>query len=126
MQSHVGTPPTNAAAQREMLKRRLASRANPAATLAVDMFVELAVSGLAPIYVRAASGELSLHDTATRRIDVTYLFDSVDTAIDLLSNGGDVMAAFMEERFRSTGHIAFTYVMLGMFANPSLPAEPPP
>ncbi len=111
---------------REHLKRRLEASANPTATLAVDMFVELAVSGLEPLYVRAASGELSLLDRATHRIDVTYLFDSVDTALDLLSNGGDVMQAFMEERFRATGHIAFTYVLLGMFANPSLPSEPPP
>ncbi|MCR9279128.1 MAG: hypothetical protein NXH85_14260 [Pseudomonadaceae bacterium] len=126
MHSNVTSSSVDADSERRALKQRLASRANPAATLAVDMFVELAVSGLAPIYVRAASGELSLHDTASHRIDVTYLFDSVDTAVDLLSNGGDVMTAFMEERFRSTGHIAFTYVLLGMFANPSLPAEPPP
>lgn len=126
MKPNVATPSIDSAAQREALKRRLAARANPAATMAVDMFVELAVSGLAPIYVRAASGELSLHDTATHRIDVTYLFDSVETAVDLLSDGGDVMKAFMEERFRSTGHIAFTYVILGLFANPSLPPEPPP
>lgn len=108
---------------------RLRGASNPAAAVAVDMTIELVVPNQSPTFVHAGDGRIEVADSPTweeREVDVRYLFSDQATALELLVEGGDVMTAFMEERFRATGHIAFTYVLLGLFRNPSLPSEPPP
>lgn len=62
---------------------------------------------------------------STLRVDVTFFFDSAETALAVLSGREDPIGAFLEGRFRSDGHLPLAFVLLGLF-RPSADTPPPP
>ena len=62
---------------------------------------------------------------ATRSADVTFVFDSAETALAILTGAEDPMVAFMDGRFRSDGHLPLAFVLLGLF-RPGADDTPPP
>ena len=57
--------------------------------------------------------------------DVTFFFDTADTALAVLTGADDPVAAFMDGRFRSDGHLLLAFVLLGLFT-PGAGMTPPP
>ena len=57
--------------------------------------------------------------------DVTFVFDSAETALAILSGTEDPIAAFLDGRFRSDGHLPLAFVLLGLF-RPGADVTPPP
>ena len=57
--------------------------------------------------------------------DVTFVFDSAETALAILSGREDPIAAFLDGRFRSDGHLPLAFVLLGLF-RPGADTTPPP
>ena len=47
--------------------------------------------------------------------DVTFVFDSAETALAILSGTENPIAAFMDGRFRADGHLPLAFVLLGLF-----------
>ena len=61
----------------------------------------------------------------TLTADVTFVFDSAETALAVLTGKEDPIAAFLEGRFRSDGHLQLAFVLLGLF-RPGAEIAPPP
>ncbi len=57
--------------------------------------------------------------------DVTFVFDSAETALAVLTGKEDPTAAFLDGRFRSDGHLPLAFVLLGLFHPDTDPAPPP-
>ena len=47
--------------------------------------------------------------------DVTFTFDSADTAFGLLLGDANPLDAFLAGRFRTDGHLPLVFVVLGLF-----------
>lgn len=58
------------------------------------------------------------------KADVTFVFDSAETALAVLTGNEDPIAAFLDGRFRSDGHLPLAFVLLGLF-RPGADTEPP-
>lgn len=92
---------------------------------AVDAVFALAVDGDPPAKLTTFSvGRGELRFDAAQRPDVTFFFDSADTARALLTGEGDAIAAFMQGRFRADGNLPLAFVLLGLFRD-DYAAEPP-
>lgn len=61
----------------------------------------------------------------TLEADVTFVFDSAETALAILTGREDPIAAFLDGRFRSDGHLPLAFVLLGLF-RPGADTTPPP
>lgn len=61
---------------------------------------------------------------STLKADVTFVFDSAETALAVLTGGEDPIAAFLDGRFRSDGHLPLAFVLLGLF-RPDADTTPP-
>ena len=61
----------------------------------------------------------------TLEADVTFVFDSAATALAILTGREDPIAAFLDGRFRSDGHLPLAFVLLGLF-QPGADTTPPP
>ena len=59
------------------------------------------------------------------KADVTFIFDSEETAVAVLTGREDAIAAFMDGRFRSDGHLPLAFVLLGLFRSDVDPPLPP-
>ena len=62
---------------------------------------------------------------STLKADVTFVFDTAETALAVLTGREDPIAAFLEGRFRSDGHLPLAFVLLGLF-RPGADTTPPP
>ena len=62
---------------------------------------------------------------STLQADVTFVFDSAETALAVLTGREDPMTAFLDGRFRSDGHLPLAFVLLGLF-RPDADLTPPP
>ena len=62
---------------------------------------------------------------STLKADVTFVFDSAETALAVLTGREDPIAAFLDGRFRSDGHLPLAFVLLGLF-RPGAETTPPP
>ena len=92
----------------------LARRFRPPADPNQDAVLALGIDGgrlLTTLTV--AGGELRFAPTTTP--DVTFLFDSEETALGLLGGGADPIAAFMAGRFRADGNLPLVFLLLSLF-----------
>ncbi|MDE0039692.1 MAG: hypothetical protein OXU77_19360 [Gammaproteobacteria bacterium] len=62
---------------------------------------------------------------STLKADVTFVFDSAETALAVLTGKEDPIAAFLDGRFRSDGYLPLAFVLLGLF-RPGAEITPPP
>ena len=108
------------------MESELAKRFSGARAGAVDAVFALAVDGEPPEKLATFSvSEGKLRFDAALRPDVTFSFDSADTALALLRGQGDAIAAFMQGRFRADGNLPLAFVLLGLFRD-DYATEPPP
>ena len=62
---------------------------------------------------------------AALEADATFVFDSPETALGILTGTLDPMRAFMDGAFRADGHLPLAFVLLGLF-RPDAVVTPPP
>ena len=92
----------------------LVRRFRPPADPNQDAVLALGIDrGLLLTTLTVADGELRFVPTATP--DVTFLFDSEETALGLLGGGADPIAAFMAGRFRADGNLPLVFLLLSLF-----------
>ncbi len=101
------------------LRRRLRAVRNPD----VETTMALAVAG-SRLTAFAVTDEGVRFDP-TLRADVTFTFDCAQTAIAVLTGAADPVAAFMDGRFRSDGHLPLVFTVLGLFQHGIDPTPPP-
>lgn len=107
---------------RDELRDTLAQRFDGAALAGQDVRIALAVAGWLPLVCSISEAGLVFDDTVVP--EATFYFDSAQTALALLCGDGDVMEAFMEERFRSDGSLTLVFMLLSVFRG--IPLDVPP
>ncbi len=112
----------NARDAREEFRNTLATRFDGAAIADQDLRIALTVGDWPPLKCSVSGARLDFDDALVP--EATFFFDSPATALDLLCGDGDVMDAFMEERFRSDGGLTWVFVLLSAFRG--VPLEVPP
>lgn len=107
---------------RDQLRDALAERFDGSGLAGHDVRVALAVAGWRPLVCSISDAGLAFDDTVVP--EATFYFDSAQTALALLCGDGDVMEAFMEERFRSDGSLTLVFLLLSVFRG--VPLDVPP
>ena len=105
------------------LSAELAIRFDPDAAQDVDAVVALATNRETLATFSVHAGRLQFAPSSPP--DVTFTFDSTETALGILAGAEDPIAAFLAGRFRSDGHLPLTFVLLGLFRR-DYDAAPPP
>ena len=105
------------------LGAELANRFDPDSALDVDVVVALATNRETLVTFSVHAGRLQFAPSPPP--DVTFTFDSAETAFGILAGDEDPIAAFMAERFRSDGHLPLAFVLLGLFRGDYAVAPPP-
>lgn len=83
----------------------------------------IAVGGTRLTAFAVTDGDVTFDSTL--EADVTFSFDSAETALAILTGTADPVAAFLSGRFRSDGHLPLAFVLLGLF-RPGADTTPPP
>ena len=102
----------------ETIRKRLAEQGGttPAGT---DAVVALRTAGrpgrdLATLVMEGGVVRVSTNPKP-QATDVTFTFDSADTAFGLLLGDANPLDAFLAGRFRTDGHLPLVFVVLGLF-----------
>ena len=114
--------PTPVPDGRDELRDTLTERFDASVLGGHDVRIALAVDGRPPLVCSISEAGLAFDDTVVP--EATFFFDSTQTALALLCGNGDVMEAFMAERFRSDGSITLVFVLLSVFRG--IPLDVPP
>jgi putative sterol carrier protein len=104
------------------LARVLARRFRPEQAVGVDMRLRLA-TGEGDIDMRIESGRLSMGRDAAAA-DVTFIFEDLGTAWQILLGEANAIDAFMHGRFRSDGYLMMAFKLMEIFGSSSLPPTP--
>ena len=107
---------------RNALRDTLAERFDGAALDGHDVRIALAVAGWQPLVCSISPAGVAFDDTLVP--EATFFFDSAQTARSLLCGDGDVMDAFLEERFRSDGSLTLVFMLLSVFRGIRLDVPP--
>ncbi len=107
---------------RDELRKTLAQRFDGSGLAGHDVRIALAVGGWPPLVCSISEAGPAFDDTVVP--EATFFFDSAQTALALLCGDGDVMEAFMEERFRSDGSLTLVFPLLSVFRG--IPLDVPP
>ena len=98
---------------RNRIAQKLEARYCSAAAAGHDIHVAFAVGDEQPLVCRM-TGQGIVFDAGLSP-EVTFYFDSEDTLLSLLGDGGDFVSAFMRGAFRSDGHITLSFMLLMAF-----------
>ena len=92
------------------LARLLERRFRPEQAVGVDMRIE--------------SGQLTVGRDAATAADVTFMFENLGTAWQILLGEANAIDAFMHGRFRSDGYLMMAFKLMEIFGSSSLPPTP--
>ena len=102
----------------ETLRKRLAQHGD-AAPAGVDAVVALQTADRAPQHlaclVMEGGAARVAENPKPEAADVTFTFDSADTARGVLLGDANPLDAFLAGRFRTDGHLPLVFVVLGLF-----------
>lgn len=98
---------------RNRIAQELQARYRSAAAAGYDIHVAFAVGDDQPLVCRMTGQGIEFDAALTP--EVTFYFDSEDTLLSLLGEGGDFTSAFMRGAFRSDGHITLIFMLLMVF-----------
>ena len=105
------------------LEAELKSRVRETGNLGVYVTIALA-AGDTRLAALALDAE-GVRFNAALKADATFVFDSPETALGILTGTLDPMRAFMDGAFRADGNLPLAFVLLGLF-RPGGVAMPPP
>ena len=80
-------------------------------------------TGEGDIDMRIESGQLSVGHDGTGA-DVTFIFENLGTAWQILLGEANAIDAFMHGRFRSDGYLMMAFKLMEIFGSSSLPPTP--
>lgn len=98
---------------RKLLAQELEARYQGAAVAGQDIRVAFAVAHREPLVCHMTATGIVFDSGLTP--EATFYFDSEDTLLSLLGDGGDFISAFMRGAFRSDGHITLVFPLLMAF-----------
>ena len=107
---------------RRRFRDTLATRFDGSGVAGHDVRIALSVGDWPPLVCSIGAAPLVFDDALIP--EATFFFDSPETALGLLCGDGDIMDAFMEERFRSDGSLTLVFLLLSVFRG--VPLEVPP
>ena len=105
------------------LARVLERRFRPEQAVGVDMRLRLS-TGEGDIDMRIESGQLTVGRDAATAADVTFMFENLGTAWQILLGEANAIDAFMHGRFRSDGYLMMAFKLMEIFGSSSLPPTP--
>ena len=106
---------------RNRIAQKLEARYRSAAAAGYDIHVAFAVGDDPPLVCRMTRQGIEFDAALTP--EVTFYFDSQDTLLSLLGEGGDFISAFMRGAFRSDGHITLIFMLLMVFQDTAVSPE---
>jgi len=105
------------------LARLLERRFRPEQAVGVDMLLRLS-TGEGDIDVRIESGRVAIARERDGNADVTFIFEGLGTAWQILLGEANAIDAFMHGRFRSDGYLMMAFKLMEIFGSSSLPPTP--
>lgn len=109
------------------LARELEHRFRPEQAAGVAMRLRLA-TGEGDLFVRIEDTSLTIstqrEDAFDDAPDVTFSFDNLSTAWQILLGEASAIDAFMHGRFRADGYLMVAFRLMEMFGSRSLPPTP--
>ena len=105
------------------LVQLLEQRFRPEQAIGVDMRLRLS-TGEGDIDVRIEAGRLSVGRERSAAADVTFMFENLGTAWQILLGEASAIDAFMHGRFRSDGYLMMAFKLMEIFGSSSLPPTP--
>ena len=103
----------DAPVNRADMEKELQDRFRVGAADGHDVVMAIAARDRAPLTFAVSNNGIVFDDALTA--DVTFTFDSADTAMGIIRGTIDPIGAFMEGRFRSDGHLILAFVMMAVF-----------
>lgn len=104
------------------LARLLERRFRPEQAVGVDMRLRLS-TGEGDIDMHIDSGTLTV-GAPVGAADVTFMFENLATAWQILVGEANAIDAFMHGRFRSDGYLMMAFKLMEIFGSSSLPPTP--
>lgn len=102
----------------EAIRERLAKQSG-AIPAEIDAVVALRTADRAPRHLATLmvqDGVACVVDSPKpEATDVTFTFDTADTALNVLLGDANPLDAFLADRFRTDGHLPLVFVVLGLF-----------
>lgn len=107
----------------EALANALKGRFRPDRAHGVDMRLKLDVGGRCML-VSIRDDCVTIESNAINGADVTFLFQDLDTAWQIMLGEASAIDAFMHGRFRADGYLMMAFRLMEMFGSVSLPPTP--
>jgi len=98
---------------RNRIAQKLEARYRNVAVAGHDIQVAFAIGDEQPLVCRMTGQGIEFDAGLTP--EVTFYFESEDTLLSILGEGGDFVSAFMRGAFRSDGHITLIFMLLTAF-----------
>lgn len=102
----------------DAVNQRLQRAFQPAAAAEADHVYQYRVGDEDLFHLAVRRGELQVGAGAHPRPSVTFIVDELDTALGILEGSVDPMAAFMDGRVRTDGHLILALQLGLMFRRP--------
>ncbi len=97
------------------VRSRLQAAFRPDATAAVVAVYQFTFDEDAPFHARIEAGTLDVQPGLSEAATVTMLFDNHATALAVLTHETDGIAAFMDGRLRSDGHLIQSLMLFAQY-----------
>ena len=98
------------------VRARLEPAFRPEAARDADHVYQFAVAGEPAFHLEVRSGALVVGEGAHGEPSVTFLFEDLDTALGIVTDEIDPMAAFMAGRIRTDGNLVLALQLRVLFA----------
>jgi len=105
------------------LARELEQRFRPEQAAGVAMCLRLDTGG-GDLYVRIEEASLDISTASDIAPDVTFSFENLAIARQILLGESNAIDAFMHGRFRADGYLMVAFRLMEMFGSRSLPPTP--
>ncbi len=99
--------------QQKQVVQELQARYRSTAAAGYDLHVAFAIADRQPLVCRM--NESGIVFDARLTPEATFYFDSEETLLSLLGEGGDFVSAFMRGALRSDGHITLIFMLAMAF-----------
>ncbi len=101
------------------IRARLDAAFQPEAARGVQLRYQLRFDRDDPFYLDIRDGVLAIHAGECNDPTVTIFFDCHQTAVEVLTRRSDAVAAFMNGRLRSDGHLIQSLMLFARYFGPA-------
>ena len=109
---------------RTRLQQELTRRFRPEAVRGLEVRLRLHMPDADPFDLIVGHGTLAVTDDISPAPDVTFFFDDLHGAWDIMTGRANAIEAFMRGQFRADGYLMLAFWLMEVFGSTSLPPTP--